>query len=179
VIIDSEARQHICSLKKVAKIIAFMPKSMRVKMLRPIIEESIPVSLSEDERNKLLDEVISMYCNPKSLMAYANETVFDKEFSSWSNISYQVDFVTAAFKDDIIDVDEFMDAPMQELNIFEDKDLINAVDKKKLINLKDKQFYIKKGKKRYIWLATRMGETVVKDAPGLAFFQTYILVTHA
>lgn len=179
VIIDSEARQHICSLKKVAKIIAFMPKSMRVKMLRPIIEESIPVSLSEDERNKLLDEVISMYCNPKSLMAYANETVFDKEFSSWSNISYQVDFVTAAFKDDIIDVDEFMDAPMQELNIFEDKDLINAVDKKKLINLKDKQFYIKKGKKRYIWLATRMGETVVKDAPGLAFFQTYNLVTHA
>ena len=148
-------------------------------MWHPIIEKNVPDNLSEDEKKKMVDEIISMYCNPKSLMAYANEAIFDEDFSKWSNISYQVDFVTAAFKDDIIDVDEFMDAPMQELNIFEDKDLINAVDKKKLINLKDKQFYIKKGKKRYIWLATRMGETVVKDAPGLAFFQTYNLVTHA
>lgn len=111
-------------------------------------------------------------------MAYANEAVFDEDFSKWSNISYQVDFVTTAFKDDIIDIDEFMDAPMQELNKFDDKNLINAVDKKLTINLKGKHFHIRQGKKRYIWFATRMGEPVVKDAPGLAFFQTYNLVTH-
>lgn len=30
----------------------------------------------------------------------------------------------------------------------------------------------------YIWHATHMGGSVVKDAPGLAFFQIYNLVTH-
>lgn len=99
----------------------------------------------------MVDEIISMYCNSKSLMAYANEAVFDEDFSKWSNISYQVDFVTPAFKDDIIDIDEFMDAPMQELNKFDDKNLINAVDKKVTINLKGKHFHIRQGKKRYIW----------------------------
>lgn len=178
VIIDSEMRQHICNLKKVAKIMRFIPRSIRIKMWHPIIEKTVPDNFSEDEKKKMVDEIISMYCNPKSLMAYANEAVFDEDFSKWSNISYQVDFVTTAFKDDIIDIDEFMDAPMQELNKFDDKNLINAVDKKLTINLKGKHFHIRQGKKRYIWFATRMGEPVVKDAPGLAFFQTYNLVTH-
>ena len=176
VIIDSETRQHICSLKKVAKIIAFIPKSMRVKMLCPIIEESIPVSLSEDERNKLLDEVISMYCNPKSLMAYANETVFKNEF--WNNISYQTERVTAAFKDGTIDVDTFMDTPMQELTKYKDENLRSAADSTSQIKLKGKKYYVGEGKKRYLWLATRMGMPTVKDAPGLEIIQTYNLLTH-
>lgn len=72
-----------------------------------------------------------------------------------------------------------MDTPMQELNKFDDKNLINAVDKKVPINLKGKHFYIRRqGKKRYIWFATHMGEPIVKDAPELALFQTYNLVTH-
>lgn len=72
-----------------------------------------------------------------------------------------------------------MDAPMQKLNKFDDKNLINAVDKKVPINLKGKHFYIRRqGKKRYIRFATRMGEPIVKDAPGLALFQPYNLVTH-
>lgn len=112
----------------------------------------------------------------KAIMAYANDAVFKDEF--WNNISYQTERVTATFKDDVIDVDTFIDAPMLELNKFENEDLVNAIDENKPINLKGKQFYIKKGKKRYIWLSTRMGEPVVKDAPGLACFQTYNLVTH-
>lgn len=182
VIIDSEMQQQkISSMKKVAKIMRFFPKRMRVKMInqiRSIIERSVPIDLSEDEKNKMVDDIISMYSNPKAIMAYANETIFMEDFSSWSNISYQADLVTAAFKDNIIDVDEFLDAPMQELNIFEAEDLTIAIDKKTPINLKGKPFYIKKGKKRYIWLATRMGNPTVKDAPGLAFFQTYKIFSY-
>lgn len=37
----------------------------------------------------------------------------------------------------------------------------------------------KKGdKKRYLWLATRMGMPTVKDAPGIEIVQTYNLLTH-
>ena len=178
VIMDSEAQQQISSLKEVANIMRFIPKRMRVKMLRPIIEKSVPSDLLDDEKNKIVDDIISMYSDPKTIIAYANEAVFNEDFSSWSNISYQTDIVTSAFKDDVIDVDAFMDTPMLELNKFENEDLVNAIDENKPINLKGKQFYIKKGKKRYIWLTTRMGEPVVKDAPGLACFQTYNLVTH-
>lgn len=178
VIMDSEAQQQISSLKEVANIMRFIPKRMRVKMLRPIIEKSVPSDLLDDEKNKIVDDIISMYSDPKTIIAYANEAVFNEDFSSWSNISYQTDIVTSAFKDDVIDVDAFMDTPMLELNKFENEDLVNAIDENKPINLKGKQFYIKKGKKRYIWLTTRMGEPVVKDAPELACFQTYNLVTH-
>ena len=34
------------------------------------------------------------------------------------------------------------------------------------------------GKKRYLWLATRMGMPTVKDAPGIEIVQTYNLLTH-
>ena len=34
------------------------------------------------------------------------------------------------------------------------------------------------GKKRYLWLATRMGMPTVKDAPGIEIIQTYNLLTH-
>lgn len=175
VIMDSETQQQICSLKEVANTMRFMPKRMRVKILRPIIEKSVPSDLLDDEKNKIVDDIISMYSDPKAIMAYANEAVFNEDFSSWSNISYQADIVTAAFKDDVIDVDAFMDTPMLELNKFDNKDLINAIDDNISINLNGKQFYIKKGKKRYIWIVTRMGEPIVKDALGLAFFQTYNL----
>lgn len=33
-----------------------------------------------------------------------------------------------------------------------------------------------KGKKRYLWLATRMGMSTVKDAPGIEIVQTYTLM---
>ena len=33
------------------------------------------------------------------------------------------------------------------------------------------------GKKRYLWLATRMGMPTVKDAPGIETVQTYNLLT--
>lgn len=42
----------------------------------------------------------------------------------------------------------------------------------------DNKCYVGEGKKRYLWLATRMGMPTVKDAPGIEIVQTYHLLTH-
>ena len=113
---------------------------------------------------------------PKVIMAYANDAVFKDEF--WNNISYQTDDATAAFNDDIIDVDTFIDTPIQELTKLKDENLRIAADSNSQIKLKGKKYYVSEGKKRYLWLATRMGMATVKDAPGIEIVQTYNLLTH-
>ena len=40
------------------------------------------------------------------------------------------------------------------------------------------KYYGGEGKKRHLWLATRMGMPTVKDAPGIEIVQTYNLLTH-
>lgn len=111
-----------------------------------------------------------------AIMAYANDAVFKDEF--WNNISYQTERVTAAFKDGTIDVDTFMDTPMQELTKLKDENLRTAATSNSQIKLKGKKYYVGEGKKRYLWLATRMGMPTVKDAPGIEIVQTYNLMTH-
>ncbi len=110
------------------------------------------------------------------ILAYANDAVFKDEF--WNNISYQTEFVTVAFKDGIIDVDTFMNTPMQELTKLKDENLCTAADSNSQIKLKGNKFYVGEGKKRYLWLATRMGMPTVKDAPGIEIVQTYNLLTY-
>ena len=40
-----------------------------------------------------------------------------------------------------------------------------------------KDYYeVLEGKKRYIWLATRMGRLAIKDTPGIEIIQTYKLI---
>lgn len=95
-----------------------------------------------------------------------------------NNISYQTDCVTAAFKNSSIDVDTFMDTPMQEMTKLKDKNLRTAVDSNSQIKLRGNKYYETEGKKRYLWLATRMGMPTVKDAPGIEIVQTYNLLTH-
>ena len=116
------------------------------------------------------------HCDPKAIMAYANDAVFKDEF--WNNISYQTEQVTAAFKDGSIDVDTFMDTPMQELTKLKDVNLRTAADRNAQVKLKGNKYYVGEGKKRYLWLATRMGMPTVKDAPGIEIVQTYNLMTH-
>ena len=117
------------------------------------------------------------YDDPKAIMVYANDSVFKNEF--WNDISYQTERVTAAFKDGIIDVDTFMDAaPMQELTKLRDENLRTAANNNSQVKLKGKKYYVSEGKKRYLWLATRMGMPTVKDAPGIEIVQTYNLLTH-
>ena len=44
--------------------------------------------------------------------------------------------------------------------------------------LKGRRYYMGESKKRFLWLATRIGLPTVKDAPGLEIIQTYYLLTH-
>ena len=116
------------------------------------------------------------YSDPKAIMAYANDAVFKDEF--WNNISYQTECVTAAFKDGTIDVDSFMDTTMQELTKLKDENLCTAVGSISQVKLKANKYYVGEGKKRYLWLATRMGVPTVKNASGIEIVQTYKLLTH-
>ena len=62
--------------------------------------------------------------------------------------------------------------------VFKDKNLCAAADSNKQIKLKDNRYNVTEGKKRYLWLATRMGMPTIKDATVIEILQTYNLMTH-
>ena len=62
--------------------------------------------------------------------------------------------------------------------VLKDENLRAAADSNSQIKLKGNKYYVGEGKKRYLWLATRMGMPTVKDAPGIEIVQTYNLLTH-
>ena len=160
--------------KKMSFFMRIFSQKMRksiIEKMRPMFELMVPNSLPDDDRKEMVDGMIEMYSDPNAIVAYANDAVFKDEF--WNNISYQKERVTAAFKDGIIDVDTFIDTPMQELTKF--KDLCAAADSNAQIKMKGNKYYVGGGKKRYLWLATRMGMSTVKDAPGIEIVQTYNL----
>lgn len=174
-----ETLRQVAGLKKLAWVMRFMTKKKRTffaEQMRPMIEQGVPSDLPQEDRNKMVNDLLAMYSDPKAIMTYANDAVFKDEF--WNNISYQTERVTSAFKDGIIDVDTFMDTPMQELTKLKDKNLRTAADSNSQIKLKNNKYYVGEGKKRYLWLATRMGMPTVKDAPGIEIVQTYNLLTH-
>ena len=174
-----ETLRQVAELKKLAWVMRFMTKKKRAffaEQMRPIIEQGVPSDLPKEDRNKMVNDLLAMYSDPKAIMTYANDAVFKDEF--WSNISYQTECVTAAFKDGIIDVDTFMNTPIQELTKLKDENLRTAATINLQIKMKGKKYYVGEGKKRYLWLATRMGMPTVKDAPGIEIVQTYNLLTH-
>ena len=173
-----ENNGNIKKLKRMSFFMRIFSQKMRttiIEQMRPMFELMVPKSLPDGERKEMVDGMIEMYSDPKAIMAYANDAVFKEAF--WNNISYQTERVTAAFKDGTIDVDTFMDTPMQELTKFKDENLRTAADRASQIKLKDNRYYVCEGKKRYLWLATRMGMPTVKDAPGIEIMQTYNLLT--
>ena len=174
-----ETLRQVAGLKKLAWVMRFMTKKKRAffaEQMRPIIEQGVPSDLPKEDRNKMVNDLLAMYSDPKAIITYANDAVFKDEF--WSNISYQTECVTAAFKDGIIDVDTFMNTPIQELTKLKDENLRTAATINSQIKMKGKKYYVGEGKKRYLWLATRMGMPTVKDAPGIEIVQTYNLLTH-
>ena len=174
-----ETLRQIDGLKRMAWVMRFMTKKKRsffAEQMRPMIEQGVPSDLPQEDRDKMVNDLLTMYSDPKAIMAYANDAVFKDEF--WNNISYQTERVTAAFKDGTIDVDTFMDTPMQELTKLKDENLRTAADSNAQVKLKGNKYYVSEGKKRYLWLATRMGMPTVKDAPGIEIVQTYNLLTH-
>lgn len=172
-----ETMRQVAGLKKLAWVMRFMTKKKRIffaEQMRPMIEQGVPSDMPREDREKMVNDLLAMYSDPKAIMAYANDAVFKNEF--WNNISYQTERVTAAFKNGAFDVDTFMDTPMQELTKFKDENLRSAADSTSQIKLKGQKYYVGEGKKRYLWLATRMGQPTVKDAPGLEVIQTYNLI---
>ena len=62
--------------------------------------------------------------------------------------------------------------------VFKDGNFRTAATSNSQIKLKGNKYHVTEGKKRYLWLATRMGMPTVKDAPGIEIVQTYNLLTH-
>lgn len=60
--------------------------------------------------------------------------------------------------------------------VFNGEHFRTVVDSNVQIKLKGNKYYVGKGKKRYLWLATRMGMPTMKDAPGIEIIQTYNLM---
>ena len=174
-----ETLRQIDGLKRMARVMRFMTKKKRAffaEQMRSMIEQGVPSDMPQENRDKMVNDLLAMYSDPKAIMAYTNDAVFKNEF--WNNISYQTERVTAAFKDGTIDVNTFMDTPMQELTKLKDEKLRAATNSNSQIKLKGKKYYVGVGKKRFLWLATRMGMPTVKDVPGIEIVQTYNLLTH-
>lgn len=174
-----ETLRQIDGLKQMAEMMQSLDEkeiAVVVEQIRSMIEQGVPSALPQEDREKMVNDMLAMYSAPRAIMAYANDAVFKDEF--WNNISYQTERVTTAFRDGAIDVDTFMDTPMQELTKFKNGDLRTAADSNAQIELKGYKYYVGEGEKRYLWLATRMGMPTVKDAAGIEIVQTYNLLTH-
>lgn len=119
-----------------------------------------------------------MYSDPDELERYVNDEVFQDVF--WNNISYQTEPKTPALMNSLINPDVFMDTPIKENTELGEVDLEDAVQNGTSVTLNSsigtRTYRVEKGIKRYLWLATRMGQPTVKDAPGLEVIQTYNLI---
>ena len=182
-----ECLQQVKQLKMVAKFLRYSTEELRQQMLdnlRDNFEMSVPKTLSDDERKKMIDDAMKMYSNPDEIERYANDDVFKESF--WNDISYQTNDATGCFVDGKIDVDEFLSIPLKETTGHSIKDFAKAADRKDgMINLGSllhPKLYrvVKANFNRYLWLATRMGRPTVKDgnAPGLEKIPIYNVCRH-
>lgn len=153
--------------------------------IKRMLKKSIPASLPAQEKKEMLRKTMELYTNPQSLDTYLADDVFKDSF--WNRLSYQIEWTTPAFIFDenkmkyTIDIDTFLNAPMQEIIPFTEQELKRKVEQKETIKVYNKDNHKCElsvtlcPTKRYIWLATRMGQPTIKDAPGLEIIQTYNL----
>lgn len=171
---DYTAPRTVKDLKELAWKLFLMTKKKRkllFEQLRPVIEDSVPINLPQEERDKIVNELLAMYSDPRAIMAYTKDDVFKETF--WNNISYQTDYFTPAYRDGYIDVDFFIDTPMRESTQFDDEILRPAIRDDKAIMLNGQRYYVREGKTRYFWVPTHNGMPSVEDAPGIKIAQTY------
>lgn len=158
-----------------------MPKFLRnrlVKQMRPLLEQGVPTSIPKEQQEEMIQDLVKMYSDPDELERYVNDEVFQDVF--WKNISYQTEERTPALVNGVVNPNVFMDVPMTEETGLSEEELKDAADNGTLISLSSstglKKYRVEKGITRYLWLATRMGQPTVKDAPGLEVIQTYNLI---
>lgn len=170
--------ENINQLKQIVPIMRNMPKFLRnrlVKQMRPLLEQGVPTSIPKEQQEEMIQDLVKMYSDPDELERYVNDEVFQDVF--WKNISYQTEERTPAFVNGIVNPNVFMDVPMVEDTGLSEEELKVAAKNGTLITLTSstgtKRYRVEKGITRYLWLATRMGQPTVKDAPGLEVIQTY------
>lgn len=173
--------ENINQLKQIVPIMRSMPKFMRnrlVKQIRPLLEQGVPTSIPKEQQEEMIQDLVKMYSDPDELERYVNDEVFQDVF--WNNISYQTAPKTPAMMNDLVNIDVFMDTPMNENTGLSEVDLEEAAQRGTSITLNSsagtRTYRVEKGIKRYLWLATRMGQPTVKDAPGIEVIQTYNMV---
>lgn len=176
-----ENLENINQLKQIVPIMRNMPKFLRnrlVKQMRPLLEQGVPTSIPKEQQEEMIQDLVKMYSDPDELERYVNDEVFQDVF--WNNISYQADVKTPAMVNGIVNPDVFMDTPMNENTGLREVDLEDAARKGSPIVLGSSagkmKYRVEKGIKRYLWLATRMGQPTIKDAPGIEVIQTYNLI---
>lgn len=175
-----ECLEQIKKLRMIAKLLKFSTKKMRenmIEQLRPMLEQSVPLTIPEEERQQMIADTLKMYSDPKEMEQYVNDEVFKSEF--WDRISYQVAKRTGAMKNGRIDVDAFMQVPMKEITKYSEDDFDKAAGKEETLVIQDdftcKKYAVYRGSQRYLWLATRMGQPTVKSAPGLGVIHVFNL----
>lgn len=173
--------ENINQLKQIVPIMRNMPKFLRnrlVKQMRPLLEQGVPTSIPKEQQEEMIQDLVKMYSDPDELERYVNDEVFQDVF--WKNISYQTEERTPALVNGVVNPNVFMDVPMTEETGLSEDELNNAANNGIIITLKSskggKSYRVEKGITRYLWLATRMGQPTVKDAPGLEVIQTYNLI---
>ena len=173
--------ENINQLKQIVPIMRNMPKFLRnklVKQMRPLLEQGVPTSIPKEQQKEMIQDLVKMYSDPDELERYVNDEVFQDVF--WKNISYQTERLTPALVNGVVNPDVFMDVPMAEDTGLGEDELKNAANNGTIITLPSskgaKRYRVDKGITRYLWLATRMGQPTVKDAPGLEIIQTYNLI---
>lgn len=176
-----ENNENIKQLKQIVPIMRSMPKLLRnkiVKQMRPFLEQVVPSSIPKEQQEEMVQDLIKMYNNPDELERYVNDEVFQDVF--WKNISYQTEERTPALVNGVVNPNVFMDVPMSENTGLSEDELKNAANNGTIITLTSskgaKRYRVERGITRYLWLATRMGQPTVKDAPGLEVIQTYNLI---
>lgn len=173
--------ENINQLKQIVPIMRNMPKFLRnllVKQMRPLLKQGVPSSIPKEQQEEMIQDLVKLYSDPDELERYVNDEVFQDVF--WKNISYQTEERTPALVNGVVSPNVFMDVPMTEETGLSEEELKNAAHNEKPIALNSstgtKNYRVEKGITRYLWLATRMGQPTVKDAPGLEIIQTYNLI---
>lgn len=158
----------------------FIVRSFLKWSIKQMLKKSIPTTLSEREKKEMLKKTLKLYTNKDELDLYLSDEVFQDNF--WNKLSYQTEWPTPAFikvKDNnvektSIDIEAFLNAPMNELISATVDELQTKSNLNEKVSIqtghKHIELYVKEsGSKRYLWLATRMGQPVVKgnNPPGL------------
>lgn len=183
-----ECMNNIDQMRSICESISssnFIVSALLKWSIKRMLKKSIPTSLPIEEKKEMLRKTMELYTNPQSLDTYLADDVFKDSF--WNKLSYQIECPTPAFIFDEkqmkykIDIDAFINAPMQEIIPITEQELKQKAEQKETIKVyeKDNQKIELSvtlcPTKRYIWLATRMGQATIKDSPGLEIIQTYNL----